>query len=315
MKLQPERFKDLDSGGLYFVQPDPERTGEQPDDQSGSALVGLVVRGPASADRPGVGDRDASLRRIQADVKHLIGEGPVVTTELSAILEPGQAAQLKTAHLANVDELLTKVRNLLAHDNSPFSRAMVLHGPRGDIAHHAVAAEEGRSSSVALLDSMIETARAQLRLLIEFRDTQAAPAHEDVAVQTATGPFRYRLPLSLDDTFSSTEASTILSPTGKPHRTIAQNRRRANELLGVKIGNRYRYPKFQVDPAKHEIRPVVAHANRRLESDADPWGALDWWFSEDEGLGGRRPVDLLQQHELGEDVVDFAIDRSQQGMD
>lgn len=41
------------------------------------------------------------------------------------------------------------------------------------------------------------------------------------------------------------------------------------KLLGVKIGNQYRYPKFQIDPVRHEVRPVVASASRRMECDKD----------------------------------------------
>jgi hypothetical protein len=51
-----------------------------------------------------------------------------------------------------------------------------------------------------------------------------------------------------------------------------------------------------------------------LECNADPWGTLDWWFSEDEGLGGR-PIDLLEGNELSEGTVESAIELSRQGMD
>jgi hypothetical protein len=301
---------DLDAGGFFLIQPDPERAGEQSDTYTGGALVGLVVRGPLHAD-PGASDRDATLRGIQAEIKYLMGDGPVIATELGPTLEAGEVVELKTARLSNLNEVLTRVRNRWMHSDIPLNRVAVLYSPRPD-------AEFTKQSSVlpvSVLDSLIETTRTQLGLLLDLRATQAAPDREQVTVDTATGPFEYRLPLSLDDTYSSTEASQILSPTGKSHRTLAQNRRQANELLGVKVGNRYRYPKFQVDPIKHEIRPVVAHANRRLESDADPWGALDWWYSEDEGLGGRRPIDLLEQHELVQELIDFTIDRVQQGMD
>jgi hypothetical protein len=307
----PDTQRDLDAGGFFLIQPDPERVGEQSDTDTGGALVGLVVRGPLHADDPGASDRDATLRRIQAEIKYLMGDGPVIATELSPTLDAGEAVELKTARLSNLNEVLTRVRNRWMHSDIPLNRVAVLYSPRPD-------AEFTTQSSVlpvSVLDSLIETTRTQLGLLLDLRATQAAPDREQVTVDTATGPFEYRLPLSLDDTYSSTEASQILSPTGKSHRTLAQNRRQANELLGVKVGNRYRYPKFQVDPIKHEIRPVVAHANRRLESDADPWGALDWWYSEDEGLGGRRPIDLLEQHELVQELIDFTIDRVQQGMD
>ena len=116
------------------------------------------------------------------------------------------------------------------------------------------------------------------------------------------------LPLSRDDTYRSTAVSKILSPTGKGHRSIAQHRRRANELLGLKIGNQYRYPKFQIDPLRHEIRPSSP-------TPIDAWnatpihGTLDWWYSEDEALGSRRPVDLLGSGELTRESVDFAIKR------
>jgi hypothetical protein len=85
-------------------------------------------------------------------------------------------------------------------------------------------------------------------------------------------------------TYSSSDVGEILSPTGQAHRSIAQHRRRSHELLGVKIANKYRYPSFQIDPERREIIPVVKYANSRMECDADPWGTLDWWYSEDLGL-------------------------------
>ena len=60
-------------------------------------------------------------------------------------------------------------------------------------------------------------------------------------------------------TYSSSDVGEILSPTGQAHRSIAQHRRRSHELLGVKIANKYRYPKFQIDPERREIIPGVKY--------------------------------------------------------
>jgi hypothetical protein len=169
---------------------------------------------------------------------------------------------------------------------------------------------------IGLLDSLTAITAAQLRIL---RQIEAATAHsrpQQVSLDTPTGTVEYTLPISLDDTYSSTQVSRILSPSGKGHRSIAQHRRRSNKLLAIQIDdNQYRFPKFQIDEARHEIRPIAAYANRLLECSEDPWGTLDWWYTEDEGLDDRRPVDMLETGELTEELVDFAVKLSQQGMD
>lgn len=267
-----------DTEGLYLLRPDPAVPAERPGwvVEAETDLVGVVVRGRARSQRRGGVISDDVLRQFE----QLFPDRPLVAEPIGTeLIEPD------TNRLAVGEE----------------SRA-----------------ETGRAGvelTVSLLDQLIEAVRAQLDLLTRLRDVEMASGHERVTLQTATGTMRYTLPLSVEDTYSSTEVGEILSPTGKGHRTTAQNRRRANELLGVKIGGRYRYPKFQIDQARREIRPVVAHANRLLECDADPWGSLDWWFSGDEGLNGRRPIDLLENHELSTEVVDFVVERSQQGMD
>lgn len=309
----------LDTADLLLVQPDPAFADEASVqvDEPDNPLVGVLVRGRACDRTAGGPGPDDALRRIQADLEYLIANRPVIVADIGPILDASRAIELKTAHAANLAELLIQIRNRLVHGDAAITRTLAVPSKRGDIPwrEEKLAKTGDHALPEAVLDSLIETARTQLRLLTTIRDAQAVPAHDQVMLQTTTGALRYTLPLSLDDTYSSTEVSEILSPTGKGHRTIAQNRRRANELLGVKIGSRYRYPKFQVDPAKHEIRPMVAYANRLLECDADPWGTLDWWFSGDEGLDGLRPIELLEKHELSERVLEFAIERGRQGMD
>ncbi len=179
----------------------------------------------------------------------------------------------------------------------------------------AVSGEQAAPVPVELLNQLAAVVEEQQGILRKIEAATAFSQRERVTLTTATGELEYTLPFAPDETYSPGAVSAILSPSGKPHRSIAQDRRRAHELLGVKIGNQYRYPKFQIDPARQQIRPVVAYANRLLECDADPWGTLDWWYSEDEGLDDRRPVDMLESGELTEERVDLAIQLGQQGME
>ncbi|UOT01460.1 hypothetical protein MPY17_20880 [Rhodococcus opacus] len=53
----------------------------------------------------------------------------------------------------------------------------------------------------------------------------------------------------------------------------------------MKVGNQYRYPVFQFDRARRQIRPGAEHTTRLMECDPDPWGTLDWWFTENPLIG------------------------------
>jgi len=141
----------------------------------------------------------------------------------------------------------------------------------------------------------------------ELRIAANPEARTHITLESSTGPVEYTLPLPLDETLSSSEVGVLLSPTRRPNRTIAQHRREHHELLGVKIGNQYRYPSFQIDGQRRQIRPEVMYANTRLEAGADPWGALDWWYSPDPGLDDRLPVDVATRGELTQEMVDFAL--------
>lgn len=166
------------------------------------------------------------------------------------------------------------------------------------------------------LGSLTALAEAQLRILEQVDAATAQIRPLQVALDTPTGTLDYTLPISLDDTYSSAEVSKILSPSGKGHRSIAQNRRRSNKLLAIPIDDtQYRYPKFQIDEPRRKIRPIVAYANQRLECNEDPWGTLDWWYAEDEALDDRRPIDMLETGELTEELIDFAVKLSRQAMD
>jgi hypothetical protein len=159
-------------------------------------------------------------------------------------------------------------------------------------------------------------AATQLRLLAEIDSVPVQAKPSRVQLETPVGTIDYQLPISVNDTYGPAQVSELLSPSGRGHRSIAQNRRQSNKLLALPMdGQQYRFPKFQIDEAHRTIKPVVAYANQLLECNEDPWGTLDWWFSEDEGLDDRRPVDMLESGELTEELVDFTVELSRQAMD
>jgi hypothetical protein len=178
------------------------------------------------------------------------------------------------------------------------------------------AAAAGEPNRRDLVDAVAVLAEAQLRLLAELDSAAAEPDHPRIRLQSPTGSVDYQMPIGVEETYSPAQVGELLSPSGKGHRSLAQNRRQSNKLLAIQIdGQQYRYPKFQIDEAHREIRPVVAYANQLLEASQDPWGVLDWWYSEDEGLDDRRPVDMLESGELTEELVDLAVGLSRRAMD
>ena len=178
------------------------------------------------------------------------------------------------------------------------------------------AAAAGEPNRRDLVDAVAVLAETQLRLLAELDPSAADADHPRVRLESPTGSLDYRMPIGVEETYSPGQVGELLSPSGKGHRSLAQNRRQSNKLLAIQIdGQQYRYPKFQIDQAHREIRPVVAYANQLLEASQDPWGVLDWWYSEDEGLDDRRPVDMLESGELTEELVDRAVGLSRQAMD
>jgi hypothetical protein len=137
-----------------------------------------------------------------------------------------------------------------------------------------------------------------------------------VPLNTPTGSVDYELPLAIDETYRSTRASTFLSPSGDGRLDAVQIQCRLNRLLALPISHDdYRIPKFQIDEPRKTIRTVVAHANQLLQCNEDSWGALDWWYSEDEAFDGQRPVDLLATGALTEELVGPAVTLGRRAMD
>lgn len=250
-------------------------------------------------------------------------------------LKLGQDRLAKAPKLGKTDHIVAEsIRNMAdsigAVRASRFLMPDVDNTPSGAVNDQDTEPPQDESNPVMaaeLLEAMIEEARRHLDYLVALRDYQPNPSPssgddsstsaEDATVilDTPTGPIEYVLPFSAHESYGAAELSKILSPTDRPHRSLVQSRRKSNELLGVLVGNQYRYPKFQIDTSRKRIDPVVAYVNKVLEAAIDPWGTLDWWYQENEDLHGARPVDLVVDGRLDVNEVERSLARERQGMD
>ena len=252
--------------------------------------------------------------KVATEIYNSLAEGPDVAAQRSHTTSAVEE-QVSSAEKA-LNEAAAPTEEVRGGISSPPRSAGTESGEPGN--SFAGGGSGSTSSRVAELEKAVEAAEQNLdlfrRLLTEARaHEQAAP--EMVELDAPTGTLEYTLPVTTNDTYGSREIGELLSPTNSGHRSIAKQRRESNELLGVKVGNQYRYPKFQVDTERKEIIPIVAYANRRLECSADPWGALDWWYSPEPSFHDSRPVDLLLTAEgISEKMVDIAFDLAEQGM-
>lgn len=204
----------------------------------------------------------------------------------------------------DLDEI-TQLLHLCRH-----VQAVIDVGDGGDLSSGAL-----RSSPVVSSAAVSVIHRAVARYLPEVLRLDSDLAGPTVEVPVAGGEaLSYRLPLPVEEMVGSGEVGRILSPTGRDDRTIAKARRERSELLGVRIGSRWRYPRFQLDEGRKRIHPVVGYANRRLEVAKDPWGSLEWWFTSDDALGGHSPVGAFEAGELAESDVDRLIELGEQSM-
>lgn len=97
------------------------------------------------------------------------------------------------------------------------------------------------------------------------------------------------------------DVARILGSRSRNPREFARALRARGEALALRWGSRYRFPEFQFDMERGEVRPVVAEANRLLGAADDPWGVASFWFTEDERLGAR-PADLAGAGTRTEDL-------------
>lgn len=75
---------------------------------------------------------------------------------------------------------------------------------------------------------------------------------------------------------------------------LAARWRKEGRVLGVPYHGRTVYPGFQFDPTSGELRPAVRAVLSRLPiGRMSEWEVALWWTAANGWLGGRRPVDLL----------------------
>lgn len=91
----------------------------------------------------------------------------------------------------------------------------------------------------------------------------------------------------------SSAVAEALGRSGANGREAASKLRLSGRLVGLKQGNRYLYPAFQLDFDERRVPPVVAHVNQLLDAVRDPWGVASWWITNSSRLGDRAPRDLI----------------------
>ncbi|ORL76867.1 hypothetical protein [Prescottella equi] len=120
------------------------------------------------------------------------------------------------------------------------------------------------------------------------------------------------------------EALNLLSPDevtdifgrGTPHpASLVDGLRADGQLIGFPYpGSTYQYPAFQIDMERHRVHPLVAHANRALRADRDPYGVASWWITPTDILDGRCPLDELIVGTLTIIAIDNVLDLMQSEM-
>ena len=105
----------------------------------------------------------------------------------------------------------------------------------------------------------------------------------------------------------ASEVSKFLGSRSANERQYAANRRRRGELLGLRRGNRYVYPKFQFDQARRCVYPVIEDVGKILDAERDPWGVVSWWISPNPRLPAQRaPIKLLDAPGAAKDLPALA---------
>lgn len=136
-----------------------------------------------------------------------------------------------------------------------------------------------------------------------LRDAAAFPAAiplDPLADALARGVAeREALAVKAQGLLSAEEVGKIL---GGVTRQAVDKRRRAGQLLGVKLANDWRYPAAQFGQAG-EVVSGLADVLRPL-AESNPWAILDFLLAEDDTLGGLSPLSALRQ---GGDVAREAI--------
>lgn len=111
------------------------------------------------------------------------------------------------------------------------------------------------------------------------------------------------------------KAAELLSINTRDPGTTVDGLRVDGELIGLPDRDgTHLYPAFQLDHHRHRVHPVVAHANRALRANIDPYGAACWWLTATDILDGHFPLDDLTAGTLTVIAVDNILDFQRAGM-
>lgn len=102
---------------------------------------------------------------------------------------------------------------------------------------------------------------------------------------------RERLAALAGGLLSAVEAGRAL---GGISRQAVDKRRRADQLLAVRVGGDWRYPAVQIDADGQvpPLLPIVLEEGVRIGLSG--WAMLDFLLAPDDALGGRSPLDVLR---------------------
>lgn len=106
----------------------------------------------------------------------------------------------------------------------------------------------------------------------------------------------------------STAVSRVLGRAATSRNT-ASRLGASGAVVALPVSGHKLYPAFQFDPARRQVRPIVAEINRRLGAKDDPWGVASWWlnptaFADDP----RSPAELAVAGGHDQDLRDMADD-------
>ncbi len=160
-------------------------------------------------------------------------------------------------------------------------------------AGHAID-QIAKSASIEVLADALAASTDFGAVVRALRDPAAFPATVPLDPLTdalARGVAeRENLAAKAQGLLSAEEAGRIL---GGISRQAVDKRRRAGQLLGVKLANDWRYPALQFGSAG-EVAPGLADVLQVL-ADLSPWATLDFLLAEDDALGGLSPLEALRQ--------------------
>jgi hypothetical protein len=158
-------------------------------------------------------------------------------------------------------------------------------------ATHAIDQIANLASVEVLADALASSTDfgAVARALGDSSAFPAAASLDPLADSLARGVAeREHLVVKAQGLLSAEEAGRIL---GGISRQAIDKRRRAGQLLGVRVANDWRYPAAQFGSAG-EVIPGLPDMLQALTG-TTPWAILDFLLAEDDALGGLSPLAAL----------------------